>query len=82
MTEKQPEADARPRTLGDDALQEWYDRRRLPTYGPRGENDKPGGLTRDQVRLVHVDYVNDDRGTRIPLAEEDETAEWYDGRAE
>lgn len=53
-------------TLGDEAFADWRRRRK------RG-HDKPGAGTqaRDAFRLLHVDNAHDERGTRVPLAEED-----------
>jgi len=54
---------------GDYALMQW--RNYLHMLGR--DSDKLGGPSREEWQLWCLDYYGDGRGTRIPLAEEDDS---------
>jgi hypothetical protein len=55
---------------GDAVLEEWREVRRRCSP----EHDKLGGPyhSRERFKFDHIDSARDDRGSRIPLAEEDD----------
>jgi hypothetical protein len=69
MNTEQPESEGA--TVSDDALAEWR------KFRGRGHHKPGAGLdSREAFKLSYIDDTRDDRGTRIPLAEEDETDDW------